>query len=596
MAIFDPRLQFVHSSILEERGAPTIGDLLAWGTFGVHMRGGQPHTRVLLDFEGSLGGAIEAGFQPTSVVEPLAAGWIALSNLGRLLEAPNVTSVESSRPLRNELDASIPDVGADKVWSHNPPNRGTNVIVGIVDSGIEYRHPAFLKSNTDSRILAIWDQKLVPDASLSERSPAPFTSVPVTYGVEYEKPQIDAALAGGKSLRHADSPDRHGTHVAGIAAGNGRSMGTYIGVAPEADLIVVAANLDTSLGDSGNVVDAITYLFDKAQRLGRPIVINLSQGDNIGPHDGTSKLERNIDRLLGQPGRAIVKSAGNNGYQDVHARFHVTAASIYQLPFHVPPGVTAPDSIDIWYSGHARLAVRLVTPSGKRSGSITPPASASVPVSLPNGNSAFISSNVSNWFNHDHQITIHLLPGTFPLIQTGTWIVELSEQGGFPTDVDAWIEASSPVPRFVGAGATRLGTITVPGTSQKVITVGAYVTKASSGVGGMPGFSSWGPCRNGLSRPDLTAPGQEIESADSTSGGGSYVRREGTSAAAPHVAGAIALMFAEDPSLTQAQILNHLVATARTDSFTGTPPGVGWGAGKLDVEAACNAVKAAKSP
>jgi subtilisin family serine protease len=574
----------------ERSAAPPIRTLSALNRFAIQMRPREPRLRVLLHFKGTLEGAIEAGFEPSSTAGEIAAGSIAASDLDALQRVPNVTFVESSRPLRGELDKSIPEIGADKVWNHSAGNKGANVIVGIIDSGIDYQHPAF-RSKNSSRILAIWDQKLVPDASLSESSPAGFD-----YGVEFDQSQIDAALQSGTEIRHADAADGHGTHVAGIAAGNGQTANVYVGVAPEAGILVVATNLVTNLGDSANTLDAINYLFDKASMLKRPIVVNLSQGDNLGPHDGTSLLEQGIDSLLGKPGRAIVKSAGNNGAEKIHARFTVGAHAVYRLPFDVPKADTTPDSIDIWYSGQAHLQVRLLLPNGTASAKIVPPSSVPVMVTLPNGNGAFIVSSLTNPFNQDHQIYIQLWPNTFPSIQPGQWQIELTELRGFSTDVNAWIEAGSPIPSFSGPDVTREGTITVPGTAQKIITVGAYTTKAPLAVGDMPDFSSWGPCRRGLPRPDLTAPGQQIESAGLTGSGSAYVVQEGTSTAAPHVTGAIALILAEDASLTQTQIKNHLVATARRDTFTGTPPKSGWGAGKLDVDAACRAVRAAKTP
>ncbi len=569
--------------------APAIRTLPVRNRFGIHMRKEEPHLRVLLHFEGSLEGAIQAGFQPSSTAGEIAAGSIAASDLDALQKAPNVTFVESSRPLRSELDKSIPEIGADKVWNHSAGDKGGDVIVGIIDSGIDYQHPAF-RSNNNSRILAIWDQKLVPDPSLSETNPVGFN-----YGVEFDKSQIDSALLSGIQIRHTDSAGGHGTHVTGIAAGNGATANVYVGVAPEADILVVATNLVTNLGDSANTLDAINYMLDKASTLKRPIVINLSQGDNLGPHDGTSLLEQGVDGLLGKPGRAIVKSAGNNGAQDIHARFSLGAHAVFNLPFDVPTGDTTPDSIDMWYSGQAHLQVRLLLPNGTASAKVVPPSSVPVMVTLPNGNGAFIVSTLSNPFNQDHQIYIQLWPGTFSFIQPGQWQIELTELQGFSTEVNAWIEAGSPIPNFSGPGVTREGTITVPGTAQQIITVGAYTTKAPLGAGDMPGFSSWGPCRKGLPRPDLTAPGQTIDSANLTGGGSAYAAQEGTSTAAPHVTGAIALMLAQDASLTQTQIKNHLVATARQDTFTGTPPKSGWGAGKLDVDAAYSAVRAAKA-
>ena len=110
----------------------------------------------------------------------------------------------------------------------------------------------------------------------------------------------------------------------GSVAGSGRPPFTFLGVAPEADLVVVAntrgaAAGQRGLGDSADTLDAARYMLDLAEALGRPIVINQSQGDNLGPHDGTSLLERGLDNMLGGNGRAMVKSAGNEGNRNRHA-------------------------------------------------------------------------------------------------------------------------------------------------------------------------------------------------------------------------------------------------------------------------------------
>src|SRR5690606_8869515 len=119
-----------------------------------------------------------------------------------------------------------------------------------------------------------------------------------TYGVEYTKSDIDTALKSGnpasvvRTRDHAGSG--HGTHVAGIAAGNGRPDGTFVGVAPEADIVMVASkgsNSDEGIGGSVEAFDAISYIFAVGRELGRPVVINMSLGDNLSAHDGTSSLE-----------------------------------------------------------------------------------------------------------------------------------------------------------------------------------------------------------------------------------------------------------------------------------------------------------------
>jgi subtilisin family serine protease len=388
------------------------------------------------------------------------------------------------------------------------------------------------------------------------------------------------------------------TRVTGIAAGNGRVAGngspafTFVGVASDADIMVVANTTGTNLGDSAATLDAVRYLLNKAESLGRPIVINLSQGDNLGPHDGTSLLERGIDNLLGNPGQAMVKSAGNAGVDDIHVSGTVPANESRVIPFTVPPGDVSPDTIDTWYNGGDLFDVSIRVPDGQVSAVISPDSSQTI--TLPNGNKAFIESSTADPFNGDNRIYIQLLPAGEGDIQPGSWAIILDGTKVVDGRFDAWIERGDPIPSFTGSLLNRDCTITVPGTSAKIITVGAYVSQASSNGASLHDlctFSSLGPTRNNSLKPDLAAPGELVTSARAGAiGTAQYRTLRGTSMAAPHVAGVIALLLEKDPNLTQDDIKNRLVATARADTLTSATPNNRWGAGKLDAETCFNAV------
>jgi hypothetical protein len=277
---------------------------------------------VLAQFSGATEALESAGLTIHSVAGDVVTGTIALSAVPALGEIAEIERVEAARAMHPDLDLSIPEVGANTVHVGPPGRRGAGVVVGICDSGCDFTHPSFRRVDGTTRILNLWDQGLAPAGG--ESSPAPFG-----YGVEYSNAQIDAALAGANpfaAVRHRD-PGGHGTHVTGIAtgdgsaAGQGRPAGTFIGVAPEADIIVVAnaSNGAEGLGTSASTLDAVNYIFQRAATFARPCVVNMSLGDNLGPHDGTSLLERGLDNLLGGPGRAFVKSAGNAGSSRCHA-------------------------------------------------------------------------------------------------------------------------------------------------------------------------------------------------------------------------------------------------------------------------------------
>ena len=445
----DPRLLF-----LKQESPAVLSELEGTGHFALEVAAvPAPKVAVLVQFNGPLSVLESAGLTSAIVAGDVATGDIELGKVDALAALPEVVRIESSRPLLSELDVSVPEIRANAVHTGSPALKGTGVIVGIIDSGIDFAHQCFRKADGTSRILSIWDQSLTPTGS--ERSPAGYT-----YGVEYTKANIDAALATANptsSVRHQDSDPGHGTHVAGIAAGDGSVAGnskpafTFVGVAPEADIIFVANSAGTpDLGDSAATLDAAKYIFEKAAALNKPVVINLSQGDNMGPHDGTSLLERGLDNLLGGPGRIFVKSAGNAGADNIHASGTVAAGGTEQVQFTVPAGDTSPETLDIWYYGPDRFGITITTPGGHTTTPVNPGAAPSS-INLPNGNRLLIVSRLNDPNNHDNRIYIQLSRGTSPTIQQGNWFFGLQGTTVVDGRFDAWIERGSrPLPSFTG--------------------------------------------------------------------------------------------------------------------------------------------------
>jgi subtilisin family serine protease len=593
----DPRLKF-----LQEQGNETLTELEPLGRFGLEMAEvPSPRVKLLVQYTGALADLEAQGFEARTVAGDVATGTAELRDLDGIAGLANVVRIESSRPMASELDDSLAEIRADVVHTGPPGHQGTGVIVGIIDTGLDLMHQSFRRPDGTSRILAIWDQWLAPVGS--ESSPPGYA-----YGVEYTKSDIDASIAAGgppTGVRHVDGDDfvGHGTHVAGIAAGdgsvagNGRPAFTYVGVAPEADIIMVFNRAGTeALGDSANTLDGINYIFNKAAALNKPAVINLSQGDNLGPHDGTSLLERGIDNLLGGQGRAMVKSAGNEGDRDRHASGTVGAGGVERVQFVVPSNDADPDTIDIWYAGSDRFGITVTTPTGGTSATVDPGNTANI--SLPNGNRAFIDSVLDDPNNHDNRIYIQLSRGSSPAIQPGTWSFSLVGDTVVEGRFHAWIERGAVAPEFIGPHRDSSMTISVPGTSREVITAGSYTTKGA-GVGSIASSSSRGPTRDGRTVPTVAAPGRWVMSARARgimNGSDQYHLLSGTSMAAPHVTGTIALLLQRDPDLTQAQIRDRLTGTARSDSFTGVVPNNTWGHGKLDAKAAFDGVPAAEEP
>lgn len=542
---------------------------------------------VLLQFTGDLGPIESAGFATRTVAGDVASGDVAMSALDTVAQLPNVVRLEASRAMQRELDLALPEANVPPVHTGPPGHRGTGVIVGIIDSGIDYRHGAFRAPNGRSRILAIWDQAMAPQGS--EHPPSAFN-----YGVEYTQADIDAALASPNPLarvRHQDDPGAsfHGTHVSGIAAGDGSVAAsgqpafTFVGVAPEADIVLVANNRgratgERGLGDSADTLDAVRYIFDLAATLGRPAVINQSQGDNVGAHDGTALLERGLDNLLGGSGRAFVKSAGNEGARNRHASGTVSAGGLQPVQLAVPGGFTTL-TIDVWYRAGDQFQISATPPNGVPTANQSP---GTITLNLPNGNRVFIDSVLNDPSNNDNRIFVTITRGTAPTIEAGTWTFTLRgavvAAGG---QWDAWIQRNVPA-EFLPPFRSPARTISIPGTAREVITAASYITRGS-GPGSLSSFSSLGPTRDGRPAPTVAAPGQSLTS---TQPDDTYAGMSGTSMAAPMVTGAVALMLQRNPQLTQARIRDCLSSSARSDAFTGATPNNAWGAGKLDVQAA----------
>ena len=585
MSKIDPRLKFLREQTLED-----LSELETLGRFSLTVEEvPSPKVKILVHYRGGIEILEANGFEPSTVAGDIASGLIDLDRLDDIADLESVVKIESSRPLTSELDLSVPEINADQIHNTPPGFKGSGVIVGIIDTGIDYTNGCFRKPDGTTRILSIWDQYLSPLGT--ESHPTSYY-----YGVEYTKSDIDAALATANPfdvVRHKDHDiiHGHGTHVTGIAAGNGSVAGdgkpafTYVGVAPEADIIMVSNRITTAaLGDSAGTLDAVKYIFDKATSLGKPVVINQSQGDNLGPHDGTSLLEQGIDNLLVGTGKAVVKSAGNAGEDDIHAQGNIAQGQSVDVQFIVPAHDTDTDTIDIWYSGQDRFTISLMVPGGTSTPAVIP--SSTQTFNLSNGNIAFIDSVLNDPGNGDNRIYIQLTRGTAPEIEQGTWTLRLNGLTVVNGEFNAWIERGNIIPCFTGPYMNNDRTVSIPGTAYKVITVGSYITRGTN-VGDISGFSSKGPTRDGRLKPEIAAPGQRIMSVKANGAGNDwYLYLSGTSMAAPHVAGTIALMLQRDSTLTQSQIKDFLMDTARTDALTGAAPNNTWGHGKLDAKAA----------
>jgi subtilisin family serine protease len=537
--------------------------------------------------------------------EPVAGGTIDPERLETLQSLNGVLEVEASRHLVADLDRSRPLVGAQALHQAAPPVTGRGVIVGVIDGGIDYTHRDFRNEDGTSRILFLWDQR----AAHVPGSPVPF-------GREYTKAELDAALAvpdPSALVPHRDL-GAHGTHVAGIAAGNGLAAGgRFAGVAPAADLVVVAAlsNDAATLGQSLNALAAFAYVEQKARGLARPVSINMSQGMNGGGHSGETVLEAGLDNLARRPGVVIVKSAGNEQGWRIHAGGALGAGQTATLELDVATNNRLDDVVEVWVDGVDRVSAAVRPPGGSATAFVA--QGASDVFVTPAGNDVSIDSDDDAAGTGDTRITVILSRGSAAFIQPGRWRLLLRGDHVGSGRYDAWIERTvresrGEQTRFSEDTADPTRTISIPGTARRVLTVGSFVTRGDPDFGSPPAgevssFSSRGPTRYGLQKPEIAAPGEFIVAPRSSQSGAEpapgfpdYTPMPGTSMAAPHAAGAAALVLGVRGDLTGEEVKQVLMRAARRDGLSSSAPDNTWGDGKLDVEEAVRLAQGARFP
>ncbi len=552
---------------------------------------GEARLRVLVRTTEPIAGETFLGAPVGFSGSDVSALSVTVAELEALAGDERVVYVEPSWKTRPALDTSVAAAGGTAVHALTPSVLGEGVVIGFVDTGIDYEHLDFrFDANGDgteasTRILAIWDQ---------------------TYGLvgaEYDEDDIESDLAFGYGpsegrVRERDTSG-HGTHVASIAAGDGSSSSYgFVGMAPKAWIVAVKTSFYTA-----DILEGVEYILDKAEAIGAPAVVNLSLGGHDGPHDGTSLFERALTSLANGAGRVIVVSAGNEGDDAIHASGTLQSGT---KTFQITPADWQME-LALWYPGDAGFAVTVTSPSG---GMATAAAGASSGYVITADGVAYVdnASDGVNANNGDREVYVRLSGVTAGEVWSVT-VRQVSGSGSF----DAWVTSSGSI-----VNGDSVSTVDEPGNAEGVVTVGAWTTKATwpSQVGAqdfsasyelsvLSDFSSQGPTRDGRTKPDLTAPGAWICAAMSTSAteleylvhtDGVHVMNLGTSMAAPHVSGAAALLLSVDGTLTGEEVLAALTSTARRDASTGTTPNVRWGYGKLDVAAAVEGLGTEEPP
>jgi subtilisin family serine protease len=490
------------------------------------------------------------GLNVARVMGDVVTGTIAPDKIESVRLDPNVRSLKAATKVEPNIHISVPEIRAtqqiirDSLPQGSRALDGSGVIVGVVDFGCDFGHRNFRNEDGTTRILYLWDQ----NQQRNSMSPAGFD-----YGREFTSEHINAALqtpSPYEYLGYQPGVSSHGTHVMDIAAGNGQGTSAP-GVAPRSDLIFVeVAGGDfadeESFGNSRRLLEAVDYIFEKARQMGKAAVVNMSLGTHGGPHDGSTPVERGLDHLLETAGRAVVISAGNSWERQSHASGRVRQGQPRTLRWEKFSSDQTGNEAEVWYSGASRLEVTLIMPGGARLGPVA--LGATSYITHQGQRVGRVIHRQRDPLNGDNQIDI-LLGTSLP---SGVWGIELAAIGS-DANFHAWIERDddrrdpfNPGVRFLNQSkfvaedndsSCTIGSISC---GKNTIVVGSY--DATVLGRDLSGFSSEGPTRDGKQKPEVSAPGHGILAASSSSGNG-RVKMWGTSMAAPHVTGMIALLM-----------------------------------------------------
>lgn len=618
----DPRLKQLHHAIRTPHVARTKITGANQPTISLYIQGNPANVKQAI---------LQAGGKVGTVVGNITTAHIPTSSLIQIAQNPAILRIETVTPKTTKSDNIAIQSNTLPVHLGVSPltqsYTGEGVIVGIIDTGIDFHHLDFRDPSdpTKTRILSIWDQT-------DRRGPHPEG---FDYGTHWTNSNIEATLAGQNVVRHQDRIG-HGSHVTGIAAGNGSAVGAYRGIAPDSDIIYV--------NGLNNIVDAVSYIFSEAQKLGRPVAINYSAGDHFGPHDGTSLEEQMLDALIAEtPGRALFAAVGNEGDSFIHwGGFDLGPDSLWTYYhkdlFH--SDIIADDEIGyigpidgingvVYNTDAANTFLAVGLDSTTYTSDIPKPTHY-------HGQSAWISlqelAEREDVFIDTLRYTNGEIAGTIEL-SAQTWennkiVFSLSIFDHMPTinfnaeravGIDWWrlmakgsgqihvwsyltLSAEHPSVNYpVTAPAYRPTdnhvSVAIPATAKNVIAVGASVASTLDDPtltqGALVTFSSRGPTADGRTKPELNAPGENVISTRSAfatpekpTALGLHQWLSGTSMASPVATGIAALYLQKNPTATTKQIASALTTWVTSDPSMSTLPNNNWGYGKLNAFAA----------
>lgn len=541
---------------------------------------------VIVRYNGNLQDAVRDNWQVTVLSGGYAIIILPQEDVTILAEVPQIEYIEKPKRMYFQVDAGRRTSCISALQTPETGLFGAGILIAVIDSGVDYFHPDFRNDDGSTRILAIWDQTAetkseagqeaegqesegLSGQEMTAKAVEPWgtgaeNSVEIvenqkntdqaggkpplgfTLGVEYTKTEIDQALlasqTGGRSaglrIVPEQDPSGHGTEVLGIAAGNGRaSGGQYRGIAPLADLIVVKLGTQREQGfpRTTQLMQAIEYVFGKAEQWRMPLAVNISFGNVYGSHRGTSLLETYIDMMAARGRAVITVGTGNEGNAGGHVsgRFQ-NINQTEEIELLVSDFETALN-IQIWKNYVDEFRISLIAPNGQTAG----------PFGSESGTARYRIANTDllvyygepSPYQSQQEVYMDFIPQE-AYLDSGSWKILLTPQRVTDGSYNLWLNDSrsrNPATRFLRPTADT--TLTIPSAASQVIAVGAYDARQNA----YASFSGRGwPESVYRIRPDLVAPGVGITT---TASGGGYISVTGTSFAAPFVTGSAALLM-----------------------------------------------------
>lgn len=545
-------------------------------------------------------------------LDNLATVTLPVDRIEELAEFASVKRISVARLLRLKNDKARKAIGQDNVQAGKvakTPFSGKGVIYGFCDTGVDFKHVAFLGEDNDHRFTYVY----MPSATKGGSQPVGtvydedgnITKDGNLPGREYNHEQVSTLTTDTRS-------ESHGSHTTGIAAGSYHGN-DYYGMAPDADIIACA---DEDLSDV-NIVNSVAYVFDKAEELGQPAVVNLSLGVDTGPHDGNGYVAYFLNRLAGE-GRLIVLAAGNEGDIDLHIGKTFTSDTDQLKSFFYYDGSYTSlksaytgytNDFDAWSRTDEPFTLSLVI-YNKNTKAIVETLCEYDPSTdgdkLVVSNATYLNGRITLYGNYNFG-KYEVYGAINANLKTSTHRLGLIVSSKKGASVDVWTDAYGLEFRNDSQSGWTRGSASMSindfAIGENLISVGAYTSRvtapyvsggnisyASYGtVNQLAGFSSYGPDANGNNCPDIVAPGLFLVSAlngydsnysasgeyrsdvsiDKTINGHSqrWGAMMGTSMACPVVAGSLATWLEALPNLAPEQVKEAFANTAIKDAY-----------------------------